>query len=45
MGRFVTKKYAFEEKNIPREAEWYEVIYGFDRESFWKRLYHQLIEC
>jgi DNA polymerase alpha subunit A len=29
----VIRKYAFEQPNVPRgEADWYKVVYGFDRE-------------
>jgi hypothetical protein len=30
-GKFVTRKYAFELQDVPRETEYLKAVYGFDR--------------
>jgi DNA polymerase alpha subunit A len=35
MGKFVQRKYAFEDKDVEKgESEWLKVVYGFDGGSY-----------
>jgi DNA polymerase alpha subunit A len=38
-GKFVTRKYAFEMREVPREAEYLKAVYSYDR----KRLLNYLV--